>query len=161
RRRRDRPASRSSTSFLRTRGSPQPLHCRCASRTPDPPPSPSGPLLRPLGVRADKSSAVLETRVDATRDEGSVVADESDERRPPGVLPGEPDEEHAGRVGNPAPMDDAAALVLDRWDIDPSEVGAVPRRPDDRVDLLLAPVLEDGAPPHSAREPLPQPHARL
>src|SRR6266508_3423734 len=72
-------ASRSSPSSLRTRGSPRPLHYRCASRIPDPPPSPSGPSLRALGVRSDQSSAVLEPRVDATRDEGSVVVNEPDE----------------------------------------------------------------------------------
>src|SRR5438874_2177459 len=94
-----------------------------------------------------------------TRDEGGVVADEPDECRPPGVLPREPDEEQARRLGNPPPMDDAAALVRNTGDVDPGEVRSISGRPDDRVDLLLASVVEDGPPPRSTRQPLPQGHA--
>jgi hypothetical protein len=89
----------------------------------------------------------------------STIAHEPDERRPPRVLPGEPDEEQAGSFGDPAPMDNAAALVPHTGDVDPGEVRSIPGRPNDRVDLLLASVVEERASPRSARQPLHQGHA--
>src|SRR5919106_4726983 len=115
--------------------------------------------LRALGVRPDQSSRVLETRIDTTRNEGGVVAHESDKRGPSGVLPGEPDEEQAGSLGNPAPVPDAATLVPDTGHVDPGEVRSIARRPHDGVDVLLASIVEHRAPPNDAHQPLPQGHA--
>jgi hypothetical protein len=83
RRHHGRPASRSSTSCLRTRGSLQPHHYRFASRTPDPPPSPSGS--RSTFARSPSRPVKRASRATsryATRDEGGVVFHEPDEPDP-------------------------------------------------------------------------------
>ncbi len=99
-------------------------------------------------------------RVYSASDEGGVVLHEPDERRPPSVLPGESEEEQARSVRDAASMDDACRSLSLIEGISSHEiVGPIPRRPDDRVDVLLAPIVEDGAPPDGARQPPPHGHA--
>src|SRR6476620_2377560 len=47
-------------------------------------------------------------------DELGVILHPTEERRAPGVLPGQPQEEQTGMVGDSAAMDDAAVLIEDR-----------------------------------------------
>jgi hypothetical protein len=57
-------------------------------------------------------SRTLKTRVYAAGDEGRVVIDEADERRPPGVLPWQPEEEEARSLGDAATVNDGAVGCL-------------------------------------------------
>ena len=67
-----------------------------------------------------------------------VVLDPAHQRRAAGVLPGQAEEVEAGDVGDAAAMAQAPVLVED-GQLDPRVVGAEAGRPDDGVDLELAP----------------------
>src|SRR6185295_4950744 len=87
---------------------------------------------------------LLEGR-DLLGDELSVVLHPSEQCRAASVLPGQTEEVEAGNVGHASAVAQSAGLV-DDGKLDPGVVGPVSGRPDDRVELELAPVLE----PHSA-----------
>jgi hypothetical protein len=86
---------------------------------------------------------VLEVRLYAPSDEGRILLHESDQRRPSRMLPRKPYQEQAGSIRDPTAMHNATIGSLD-----PRSVLSTPgqidlRRPDDRVPLGLASVLED------------------
>ena len=85
--------------------------------------------LRALGIHPNESGSGLLLRIDAARYVGGIVVHESDECRPPRVLPREPEEEQAGSVGHPTSMDDPVIRSLDPGDIDPGEIGSISRSP--------------------------------
>ena len=109
--------------------------------------------LRALGIHPNESGSGLLLRIDAARYVGGIVVHESDECRPPRVLPREPEEEQAGSVGHSTSMDDPVTRSLDPGDVDPGEIGSIPGGPDDRVDVLFASVFEQGVPPNGLRQP--------
>src|SRR3954447_15083698 len=70
-----------------------------------------------------------------------VVLDEAEQRRAPGVLPGQPEEVDPRRAGHAALVYDAAAFVEHRH-VDPGVVAAEAGRPDDTPNVELAGVAE-------------------
>ena len=75
---------------------------------------------------------------DSLGDELGVVLDPAYEGRPSRVLPRETEEVQAGYVRHAAVMRDSAVRP-ENPGLDPRVVGAVARRPDDRVDVKLVP----------------------
>src|SRR6476646_12130737 len=119
-----------------------------------------GCLLRsvPMSTR-DTGGDVLAVRLYAPSDERRIVLHESDQRRTSRVLPGKPYEVQAGGIRDSAAMHDATIGSLDPRNIDPRRVGSIPRRPNDRVDLGLASIVEDRSTALDLRQSRPQRHA--
>src|SRR4051794_18650299 len=113
-------------------------------------------LLDPIGIRGNERCWMLETSFELLRDEGGVLFHEADESRPASVLPRESQEVQALCAGNPLAVHYGTVGSLDRRDLDPREVGPVPRRPYDRVNVPLAPVIEGRTSPHDLRQPAPE-----
>ena len=99
-----------------------------------------------VGCRLSRISPriVLKDR-DLPGDELGIVLDPADQRRAPGVLPGQTKEVEAGGVGDASTVSEPPVRVED-GEVDPGVIGPVPGCPDDGVDLQLAPVLEAHGP---------------
>src|SRR3954466_11169127 len=104
----------------------------------------------PSARRARSSDLLVEWRfraralpegVDLLGEVIGVVLDEAEQRRAPGVLPGQPEEVEPRRAGHAALVYDAAAFVEDR-DVNPRVVAAEAGRPDHAPNVELAAVAE-------------------
>src|SRR6266516_3489354 len=107
----------------------------------------------PGGVRGAPAGS------DASREIGSVVADESQQSRSAGVLPGQAEEVQAGYAGDAALVGYLTVPGHSRY-LDPGVVGPVAGGPDHHTGVQCAAVGEVGGARAGAGEPGPEPDAR-